>query len=137
MTRDAFYKAQELEKKLDAVHQMQNIIANSSLSSRVDYDKPHNDHVIKDEMILGYFHKPREHMMSDEADIIVSDNISDNLIRPMTKGSYHMGGNYIHGRDIPVELSDRLSRVLNEYEREIEKQFDELDGEYVKEDLFD
>lgn len=57
MTRDAFCKAQEIKKKIDAAHQLYNIVSNSTLSSNEDEFEAHNEHVRKDNMILCYMHK--------------------------------------------------------------------------------
>ena len=45
MTRDAFYKAESLNKELEAITKMKNIISNSTLSGD-EYYAAHDSHVI-------------------------------------------------------------------------------------------
>ena len=133
MTRDAFYKAQELEKKLDAVHQLQNIITNSTLSKDNDYYKTHNNHVRKDEMVLCYMCKDKDVLGQEKFDITIKDEI-DNSYGNKIKGNFYMAGNFIFGKDVPVDLVERLERVLFDYEREINKEFEDLSSDYVNEE---
>lgn len=46
-------------------------------------------------------------------------------------GDFHMSGNFIYSREIPVELAKRLERTLYDYERELENEFENLDGNYL------
>jgi hypothetical protein len=125
MTRDAFEKAQELEGKLEAVHRLQDIISNSTLGDEEEF-KAHNDHVRDNDMILCYVHK---------ADLVYKKNVELNYHsfyrgKPDIIGDFHMGG-FIFGRDVPLDLVKRLERCLWDYEKEIDKEFLELDGNYI------
>lgn len=128
MTRDAFYKAQEIEKKLDAVHQMQNIITNSTLASDEEYYKGHNKHVRNDEMILCYMSR------GSKPDVRLCD-VSNSYGCTVT-GDFELCGNFMYGKDVPVELAERIERVLSEYESELNKAFDDLSGDYTDESTF-
>lgn len=124
MTRDAYYKAQEIEKKLSAVHQMRNIISNSSLARDDEYYKGHNNHVRNDDMVLCYMSR------GSEPDVHVTSNCS---YRSRTlDGDFEMHGNFIYGRDIPIDLVERLEHVLWEYEKELDGEFDNLSGDYYE-----
>ena len=132
MTRDAYYKAQELEKKLDAVHQLQNIITNSTLSRDNDYYRTHNEHVRKNNMILCYMHTDTDNGFR-KSDVVIKDEIT-NYSGDEVSGEFHMGGNFMFGKDVPVDLVERLERVLFDYEREINKEFDDLSSDYISEE---
>lgn len=128
MTRDAFEKAQELENKLEAVHKLQNVISNSTFGDEEEF-KGHNDHVRNDDMILCYVHR---------ADSLYKKNIeldyhSPYRDKPDIIGDFHMGG-FIFGRDVPIDLVKKLERCLWDYEQEIDKEFLELDGNYMEDD---
>ena len=133
MTRDAFYKAQKLEKKLDAVHQLQNIITNSTLSKDDDYYKAHNAHVREDEMVLCYMCKTTDVFGVSRFDITIKDEIGNGYGNKIS-GNFHMGGNFMFGKDVPVDLVERLEKVLYDYEREIDKEFEDLSADYVDEE---
>ena len=128
MTRDAFEKAQELEEKLTAVHKLQSIISNSTFGDEEEF-KGHNDHVRNDDMILCYVHK---------ADSLYKKNVELDYRSPYRNGhdiigDFHMG-NFIFGRDVPIDLVKRLERCLWDYEQEVDKEFLELDGNYMEDD---
>lgn len=128
MTRDAFEKAQELENKLEAVHKLQGIISNSTFGDEEEF-KGHNDHVRNDDMILCYVHR---------ADSLYKKNVELDYHSPYRNGhdiigDFHMG-NFIFGRDVPIDLVKRLERCLWDYEQEVNKEFLELDGNYVEDD---
>lgn len=123
MTRDAFFKAQEIEKKLDAVHQMQNIITNSTLARDDEYYRAHNRHVKNDDMILCY--------MSRSTTPDVSITHSYNCLYGVLGGDFEMNGNFIYGKDVPLDLVERLEHALSDYETELNKEFDDLSGDYV------
>lgn len=122
MTHDAFIKAQELEEKLHVVFELKNIIGNSTLAKDDEYYSGHNDHVKNDDMILCYMCR------SNDSIYKVDTHVENTYIM----GDFHMSGNFIYGRDIPVELAERLERTLYDYEREIEKEFENLDGNYME-----
>lgn len=131
MTRDAFEKAKELDKKLTAVHNLTNVISNSTLSADEDYHAMHNEHVIKDKMVLCYMCKPSD---TYEADINIPKELSNFDGIDKVSGDYHMGGNFVLGKDIPVDLVECLERVINEYEWELRKEFEALSGDYTEDD---
>ena len=128
MTRDAFAKAQELENKLEAVYKLQGIISNSTFGDEEEF-KGHNDHVRNDDMILCYVHKAGSLYKKN----IELDYHSPYRDRTDIIGDFHMG-NFIFGRDVPLDLVKRLERCLWDYEQEVEKEFLELDGNYVEDD---
>lgn len=127
MTRDAFYKAQELEKKLEAVHLMQSIINNGTLSEDEDYYKAHNSHVRDDGMIIC--------LMCESGDIYKKNVVLDKIkhTHDSVEGNYCMN-DFIYGKDVPLDLVNELEHCLWEYEQKIDKEFLELDGNYVEED---
>lgn len=77
MTRDAFCKAEEIKKKIDAAHQLYNIVSNSTLSSNEDEFEAHNEHVRKDNMILCCMHKG-DSLFGKEREML------DSLVRYLT-----------------------------------------------------
>lgn len=110
MTRDAFYKAQELENKLEAVHKLQSIISNGTLSENEEEYKGHNNHVRNDDMILCYVHK---------ADSLYKKNVeldyhSPYRDKPDIIGDFHMGS-FIFGRDVPTDLVKKLEKCFCDY----------------------
>ena len=128
MTRDAFEKAQELENKLEAVHKLQGIISNSTFGDEEEF-KGHNDHVRNDDMILCYIHKAGSLYKKN----IELDYHSPYRGEPDIIGDFHMG-NFIFGRDVPIDLAKKLERCLWDYEQEVDKEFIELDGNYIGDD---
>lgn len=126
MTRDAFYKAEKLNKELKAITNMKNIISNSTLSGD-EYYAAHDRHVIEDEMILCYMYRAND----EDADVEV---IGDDSRMKHIKGRYVMEGNYIYGKDVPIGLVNALERTIQEYEDKINKEFDKLKGNYVEDD---
>ena len=127
MTRDAYYKAEKLNNELEAITKMKNIISNSTLSGD-EYYAAHDEHVIKDKMILCYMYLSDDY---EEDDVeIIGDDHNMSLI----KGKYHMGGNYILGKDIPIGLVNELERTIQKYEDKINKEFEKLTDDYTEED---
>lgn len=135
MTRDAFYKAQEIMKDLESVHMMENIINNSTLGWREDEDAPHNSHVRNDDMILCYMYRADDKSTYSKADTTLTKIINHNTYcSDSVEGDFHMGGNFIYGKDIPIELAHRLYTTIRTYEDELDNQLAELDGNYFEED---
>lgn len=128
MTRDAFYKAQELENKLEAVHKLQSIISNSTFGDEEEF-KGHNDHVRNDDMILCYVHRANSFYKKN----IELDYHSPYRDKPDIIGDFHMSG-FIFGRDVPIDLVKKLERCLWDYKQEVDKEFIELDGNYIGDD---
>lgn len=124
MTRDAFYKAQEIEKKLDAVHQMQNILTNSTLAEDDEYFRAHNNHVKHDDMVLCYMWR------NDRPDTDVHH--IRNSYGDIIDGQFTVGGNFMFGRDVPLELVKRLEKTIVEYEEELNQEFKNLSGDYIE-----
>ena len=127
MTRDAFYKAQELKEKLEAVHLMQSIIGNGTLAEDEDYYKGHNDHVRNDGMIICH--------MCKSGDIYKKNVVLDKIdhTHDSVEGDYHLS-DFIYGKDVPLDLVRALEHCLWEYEQKIDKEFLELDGNYMEDD---
>lgn len=125
MTRDAFAKAKELDNKLHMVNMMRNIISNSTLGAGEDWDAPHNTHVINDEVILCYMCKADDFAYKKDSELDVK-GVNGCVI----KGDYHMGGNFVFGKDVPIDLVTALEHTLWEYETKIQKEFDRLKGTY-------
>ena len=127
MTRDAFYKAQELEEKLKAVHLMQSIISNGTLSEDEDYYKAHNSHVRDDGMIIC--------LMCESGDIYKKNVVLDKIkhTHDSVEGDYCMN-DFIYGKDVPLDLVRELEHCLWEYEQKIDKEFLELDGNYMEDE---
>lgn len=135
MTRDAYLKAKELDKKLESISMMENIISNSTLSRDDEYHKAHNEHVAKDDMILCYMYKKNEDnpfKSMYESDTIFSR--IDNSDGKVVEGEYCMHGNFIFGRDIPIDLAEELQTTIYKYRQKIEKEFDNLKDDYEEED---
>lgn len=128
MTRDAFAKAQELENKLEAVHKLQSIISNSTFGDEEEF-KGHNDFVRNDDVILCYVHKATS-LFNKNVELDYRSPYRD---KPDIIGDFHMGG-FIFSRDVPIDLVKRLERCLWDYEKEVDKEFLELDGNYVEDD---
>ena len=129
MTKDAFYKAEKLNKELEAISKMKNIISNSTLSGD-EYYAAHDAHVTDDEMILCYMYRSNDEDY-DETDVeVFGDSPS---MRPIV-GVYHMGGNYILGKDVPIGLVNELERTIQKYEDKINKKFKELTDDYTEEE---
>ena len=136
MTRDAYLKAKELDKKLESISMMENIISNSTLSRDDEYHKAHNEHVIEDDMILCYMYK-RNPRSAFADSIYKSDTVFDrieNTYGKIIEGDYCMHGNFIFGKDIPVDLAEELEITINKYRQKIEKEFDNLKDDYEEED---
>ena len=131
MTMDAFYKAEELNKELEAIQDMKNIISNSTLARDNEYYAGHNKHVIDDEMILCYMFRERNDAFQEKADVKVFGEGS--RMKPIN-GKYVMEGNYIYGKDIPIGLVEALETALQKYEDKIRKEFEKLSDDYVNED---
>ena len=131
MTQDAFEKAQELNRKLDMVHSMQNIITNSTLSADDVYYKAHNEHVTNDEMILCYMHRPPHSIGTYTPDVEILSDItrSDRVV--LSAGKFHMGGNFVFGKDVPLDLVAALEKTLFDYEEKIQKEFNALTADYT------
>lgn len=128
MTRDAFEKAQELESKLEAVYKLRSIISNSTFGDEEEF-KGHNDHVRNDDMILCYVHKAGS-LYKKNVELDYHSLYRD---KPDIIGDFHMGC-FIFGRDVPTDLVKKLERCLWDYEQEIDKEFIELDGNYIGDD---
>ena len=130
MTRDAFYKAQEIMKDLESVHMMENIINNSTLGWR-DEDEPHNDHLKDDDVILCYMCRADD-VTYRKRDVSLNKRIENynSYNSDSVEGDFHMGGNFIYGKDIPVELARRLYTTIRTYENELDNQLAELDGNF-------
>ena len=122
MTHDAFLKAQDLNDKLHVIFELKNILGNSTLAEDDEYYGAHNNHVINDDMILCYMCR------SDDTIYKADTHVNNKHIT----GDFHMSGNFIYGREIPVELAKRLERTLYDYERELENEFKNLDGNYLE-----
>lgn len=136
MTRDAFLKAKELDKKLESIYMIENIISNSTLSRDDEYYKAHNEHVSKDDMILCYMYK-RNSESAFEDSIYKSDTIFsriDNSNGNVVEGEYCMHGNFIFGRDIPIDLAEELEITINKYRQKIQKEFENLKDDYEEDD---
>ncbi len=127
MTRNAFYKAQELNNELDAINKMADIINNSTLSGLEEY-KAHDDHVKRDKMVLCYM--SHEDVASYNNVEVTADKYSDDTTYI---GNYHLGGRIL-GKDVPIGLVNALMSALSEYRSKIEKEFDELTADYEDED---
>lgn len=126
MTRDAFYRAQELNNELEALTKMADILDNSTLSGLEEY-AGHDSHVVKDKMVLCYMcHDDIERYNNVE---VTADNFGDTTYA----GKYHLGG-HIFGKDIPIGLANALLHTLSEYREKIEKEFDALSDDYESED---
>lgn len=126
MTRDALYRAQELDAELTAIGKMAEIIDNSTLSGLEEY-KGHDDHVKNDKMVLCYMY--HDYDEKDNNVEVTTGRYSDTTY----VGKYRLGGR-IFGKDIPIELVNALMRTLGEYRAKIEKEFDELTADYESED---
>ena len=126
MTRDAFYRAQELNDELEAITKMTDIISNSTLSGLEEY-KGHDDHVKRDKMVLCYMcHEDIESYNNVE---VTADKFGDTTY----VGKYHLGGR-IFGKDVPIGLVKVIEDAIYEYKNKIEKEFDALSGDYESED---
>lgn len=132
MTRDAFEKAQDIMQKRRAVFSLSNIINNSTLSADEDYDKGHNDHVRNDNMILCYMYQNnRDYAFDPDVELMHELKGFDSS---SISGKFSMSGNFLFGKDVPVELATRLARVIDEYDRELQDEFEKLSGDYEEDD---
>lgn len=115
---------------------LENIISNSTLSKDDEYYKAHNEHVIEDDMILCYMYK-RNPKSAFANSIYKSDTVFDrieNTDGKIIEGDYCMHGNFIFGKDIPVDLAEELEITINKYRQKIEKEFKNLKDNYIEED---
>ena len=129
MTRDAFYKAQELDHKLHMVFVMRNILGNSTLSDKAE-DEFHNERVKKEKIVLCYMCEADDSLYKTDAVLKHIENGDGDTIC----GDYHMGGNFVYGKDIPIDLVKALERTLWEYEEKIQAEFDALTDNYESEE---
>ena len=129
MTRDAFYKARELDDELTAINALTNIIVNGTLSTDEEYYKGHNDHVRKDKMILCYM--SHDSMFSSDNNVTITNATFDSYKK--FADTYKLEG-CMWSKDIPAELADELEKTIGRYRQKIEEEFESLTSDYQTED---
>lgn len=119
MTRDAFYKAEEIMNDLHTIFLLQGVFTNATLARDEEYHAGHNERIRNDNVRLCYLQDANDYTKLEK--FIVGNR--ETII-----------GASVCGKDIPIELVEEIESVISKYEQKLNKELEELSADYIDEE---